>query len=40
MTWDNRTKFLGKNVEVVYQGHGSKDKPRMGRIVRLRPDLD
>jgi DNA ligase-1 len=40
MTWDNREQFLGKNAEVVYQGHGSKDKPRMGRIVRLRPDLD
>jgi len=40
MTWDNRARFLGQKVDVVYQGHGSKDKPRIGRIVRLRPDLD
>jgi len=40
ITWDNREKFLGKHVDIVFQEHGSKNKPRMGRIVRLRPDLD
>ena len=40
MTWDNRAEFLGRNVEVEYQGHGSKDKPRLPRIARMRPDLD
>jgi DNA ligase-1 len=40
MTWDNREQFLGRNVEVEYQGHGSKDKPRLPRITRMRPDLD
>jgi hypothetical protein len=40
MNWENRTEFIGRNVEVEYQGHGSKDKPRLPRIVRMRPDLD
>ena len=40
MTWDNRSEFIGKHVDVEYQGHGSKDKPRLPRIVRMRPDLD
>jgi DNA ligase-1 len=40
MTWENRESWIGKHVEIEYQGHGSKDKPRLGRIVRLRPDLD
>jgi len=40
MTWENRESYLGKHVDVEHQSHGSKDKPRMGRIVRLRPDLD
>ena len=40
MTWENKEQFLGKHVDIVFQEHGSKNKPRMGRIVRLRPDLD
>ena len=40
ITWENKEQFIGKNVDIVYQGHGAKDKPRMGRIMRLRPDLD
>ena len=40
MTWENRAEFIGKHVDVEYQGHGSKDKPRLPRIVRMRPDLD
>jgi len=40
ITWENKEKFLGKHVDIVYQEHGAKNKPRMGRIMRLRPDLD
>ena len=40
MTWENREQFLRKHVDVEYQGHGSKDKPRLPHIVRMRPDLD
>jgi DNA ligase-1 len=40
MTWDNRAEFIGKHVEIEYQSHGSKDKPRLPRIVRWRRDLD
>ena len=40
LTWDNRKSFLGKHVEVRYQKSGTKDKPRIGFITRLRPDLD
>jgi ATP-dependent DNA ligase len=40
ITWANKEKFLGKHVDIVYQEHGAKNKPRMGRIMRLRPDLD
>lgn len=38
--WDNRMEFIGKWVEFRYQEHGTKDRPRFGRIVRMRPDLD
>jgi len=40
VTWENRAQFLEKHVDIVYQECGTKDKPRMGRISRLRPDLD
>jgi DNA ligase-1 len=40
ITWDNRDFYKGKHVEIIFQEHGAKDKPRMGRIVRERPDLD
>jgi DNA ligase-1 len=40
ITWENKERFLGKHVDIVFQEHGSKNKPRMGRIVRLRQDLD
>jgi DNA ligase-1 len=40
MNWDNRAEFVGRHVDVVYQGCGSKDKPRLPRIARMRPDLD
>ena len=40
ITWENKETFLNKHVEVEYQACGTIDKPRMGRIIRLRPDLD
>jgi DNA ligase-1 len=40
ITWESRHSFVDKHVEIVFQEHGAKDKPRMGRIVRLRPDRD
>jgi hypothetical protein len=40
LTWQNRHTFIGKWVEYEAMLHGVKDKPRFGRIVRLRPDLD
>jgi DNA ligase-1 len=40
ITWDNRNSYIGKHVEIIFQEHGAKDKPRMGRIVRTRPDRD
>jgi DNA ligase-1 len=38
--WANRNEFMGKWVEFEFMSHGAKDKPRFGRITRLRPDLD
>ncbi|MDR1270874.1 MAG: hypothetical protein LBK82_15270 [Planctomycetaceae bacterium] len=40
ITWENRDSFIGNHVEIIFQEHGAKDKPRMGRIVRTRPDRD
>jgi hypothetical protein len=40
ITWKNRKKFIGRYVEIEYQECGTKDRPRLGRIIRLRPDLD
>jgi ATP-dependent DNA ligase len=36
ITWENRQSFIGKHVDIVFQEHGAKDRPRMGRILRLR----
>ncbi|MDE2097258.1 MAG: hypothetical protein KGL39_08455 [Patescibacteria group bacterium] len=33
-------KWRGKHVEYKHMPHGSKDKPRLGSLVRFRPDLD
>lgn len=33
-------KWRGKHVEFKFMPHGSKDKPRIGSLVRFRPDLD
>jgi len=40
LCWDNRLDFLERWVEVKFQKHGMKDKPRLAGIVRYRPDLD
>lgn len=40
INWGNREKFIGKWVEFKYQEHGTKYKPRFGRITRMRPDMD
>ena len=39
INWDNKETYIGKHVDIVFQEHGSKSKPRMGRILRLRSDL-
>jgi DNA ligase-1 len=33
-------KWRGKHVEYKHMPHGAKDKPRIGSLVRFRPDLD
>lgn len=38
--WNTRHSFIGKMVEVRYMSIGMKDLPRMGGILRFRPDLD
>jgi len=38
--WKDRDKWLYRHVEIRFQKHGSKDKPRMGAIKRWRKDLD
>ena len=38
--WDTRTALIGKWCEFKHMPHGAKDKPRIGSLVRLRPDLD
>jgi DNA ligase-1 len=36
----NQQRFIGKHVEFKYMPHGTMDKPRIGSLVRFRPDLD
>ena len=38
--WNNRESLLGKHLEYKFMPHGTMDKPRIGNLVRLRPDLD
>lgn len=40
IVWQGKEQWLGKMVEVEYQSVGTKDKLRLPRIIRLRPDLD
>jgi hypothetical protein len=34
------TQLVGKHVEFKFMPHGTMDKPRIGSLVRFRPDLD
>jgi len=38
--WKNRHDLLGKMVEFTYMPVGVKDKPRWGRLIRIRRDKD
>lgn len=38
--WAMRFELLGKHCEVKFMPHGTLDKPRIGSLVRFRPDLD
>lgn len=38
--WQDKESLIGKLVEFKFMPHGSKDKPRIGSLVRFRPDLD
>jgi hypothetical protein len=36
----DKNEFIGKHIEFKYMPHGTKDAPRIGSLVRFRPDLD
>lgn len=38
--WYQRLVLMGKHVEYRYMPHGTLNKPRIGSLVRMRPDLD
>lgn len=38
--WQYKEQHIGKHIEFKYMSHGTKDKPRIGSLVRFRPDLD
>lgn len=38
--WRRRDSLVGLHVEFKYMPHGTKDLPRIGNVVRFRPDLD
>jgi ATP dependent DNA ligase domain len=41
--WEGHTKLnnlIGKHIEYLYMPHGTLNKPRIGRLVRFRTDLD
>lgn len=38
--WNLRDALLGKHLEYKFMPHGTMDKPRIGNLVRMRPDLD
>lgn len=38
--WHNRDQWLSKHIEFKFMPHGTMDKPRIGSLVRARPDLD
>ena len=38
--WEQRDTLIGKHLEYKFMPHGTMDKPRIGNLVCLRPDLD
>lgn len=38
--WDNRVDYLGKTVVLQYQKYGSIDRPRMPKVIKIRPSWD
>ena len=38
--WELHNTLIGAHCEFKHMPHGAKDKPRIGSLVRLRPDLD
>lgn len=40
LAWATKDQWLGKQVEIRFQGVGTKDKPRFGAITKLREDLE
>lgn len=40
LLWEGRANLVGKAVEFKWMPHGSKDLPRIGSVVRFRPDKD
>ena len=40
LIWENRESNIGKHIEFKMMPHGTLNKPRIGSLVRFRPDLD
>lgn len=38
--WKDRKNLINLWVEISHMEHGAKDKPRIGKLERMRPDLD
>ena len=38
--WDNKEVYIGQIVTVKYQKYGSIDKPRMPKVIKIRPSWD
>ncbi|MFA5396360.1 MAG: hypothetical protein WC346_10170 [Methanogenium sp.] len=38
--WNNRQSYLGETVVVQYQKYGSIDRPRMPKVIKIRPSWD
>lgn len=38
--WEQRHTLIGRHIEFKWMPHGTKNLPRIGNVVRFRPDLD
>jgi len=38
--WDNRTSYIGQTATIKYQKYGSRYKPRMPSVIKIRPSWD